>query len=557
MEMVFSIASMISLVILIVLSIFLIVLLKRYSSRNSSESIQGLIASSEKTQGELIRTETREMRQELQTTLSVVRTELSESIDRLRSSSSEGQSSFQQTVQDRLDKYSDTLNKNADKMAAVLKDNRQELISTLHSNLEGLQKSFVLVRTELSETIERLRSSSSENQNSFQQSVQDRLDKYSKALVTTSDRISSVLQENRQEMVTTLQSRLEGLQNATREASEKQTVALGEVREKISESVSNGLKEIQEKNEQRLEQIRHTVDEQLQKTLETRITQSFEMVTKQLLEVQKGLTEMQNLAQDVGGLKRALTNVKVRGIIGEVQLGALLEQFLPSGQFEENVAVKPRSSERVEYAIKLPGPVEGESVWLAIDSKFPIEDYQRLQEAYERGEKVEWEAMGKAFENRLYQQAGDIASKYIDVPNTTDFALLFLPFESLYGEAIRRPGLFQEIQSKYHVVIVGPTTLSAFLNSLQVGFKTLAISKQSSEVWKVLGAVKTEFQKFGDAVSKVQKNLDTASSNLSNVSRRMRQMGKKLGEVSALPKDEAALLLPQEEIIEADVEDGE
>lgn len=481
MEMVFSIASMIGLAILIILSIFLIILLKRYSSRNSSESIQGLIASSEKNQGELIRTETREMRQELQTTLSVVRTELSESIDRLRSSSSEGQSSFQQTVQDRLDKYSDTLNKNADKMAAVLKDNRQELVMTL-------------------------------------------------------------------------QSRLEGLQNATREASEKQTVALGEVREKISESVTNGLKEIQEKNDQRLEQIRHTVDEQLQKTLESRITQSFEMVTKQLLEVQKGLTEMQNLAQDVGGLKRALTNVKVRGIIGEVQLGALLEQFLPSGQFEENVAVKPRSSERVEYAIKLPGPVEGESVWLAIDSKFPIEDYQRLQEAYERGEKVEWEAMGKAFENRLYQQAGDIASKYIDVPNTTDFALLFLPFESLYGEAIRRPGLFQEIQSKYHVVIVGPTTLSAFLNSLQVGFKTLAISKQSSEVWKVLGAVKTEFQKFGDAVSKVQKNLDTASSNLSNVSRRMRQMGKKLGEVSALPKDEAALLLPQEEIIEADVD---
>lgn len=484
MEMVFSIASMIGLAILIILSIFLIILLKRYSSRNSSESIQGLIASSEKNQGELIRTETREMRQELQTTLSVVRTELSESIDRLRSSSSEGQSSFQQTVQDRLDKYSDTLNKNADKMAAVLKDNRQELVMTL-------------------------------------------------------------------------QSRLEGLQNATREASEKQTVALGEVREKISESVTNGLKEIQEKNDQRLEQIRHTVDEQLQKTLESRITQSFEMVTKQLLEVQKGLTEMQNLAQDVGGLKRALTNVKVRGIIGEVQLGALLEQFLPSGQFEENVAVKPRSSERVEYAIKLPGPVEGESVWLAIDSKFPIEDYQRLQEAYERGEKVEWEAMGKAFENRLYQQAGDIASKYIDVPNTTDFALLFLPFESLYGEAIRRPGLFQEIQSKYHVVIVGPTTLSAFLNSLQVGFKTLAISKQSSEVWKVLGAVKTEFQKFGDAVSKVQKNLDTASSNLSNVSRRMRQMGKKLGEVSALPKDEAALLLPQEEIIEADVDDAE
>jgi DNA recombination protein RmuC len=557
MEMAFYIASLIGLIILISISIFLIVLFKRYSSRNSSESIQGLIASSEKSQGELIRTETREMRQELQTSFSVVRTELSESIDRLRSSSSEGQLSFQQSVQDRLDKYSEALTSNSDRMSSVLKDNRQELITTLHSNLEGLQKSFTLVRTELSETIDRLRSSISENQTSFQQAVQDRLDKYSKALVTTSDRISVVLQENRQELVTTLQARLEGIQNATIEASEKQTTALMEVREKISESVANGLKEIQEKNEQRLEQIRHTVDEQLQKTLETRITQSFEMVTKQLLEVQKGLTEMQNLAQDVGGLKRALTNVKVRGIIGEVQLGALLEQFLPAGQFEENVAVKPRSSERVEFAIKLPGAVDGETVWLAIDSKFPIEDYQRLQEAYEVGDKVAWEAMGKAFENRLYQQANDISSKYIDVPNTTDFALLFLPFESLYGEAIRRPGLFQEIQSKYHVVIVGPTTLSAFLNSLQVGFKTLAISKQSGEVWKVLGAVKTEFQRFGDAVTKVQKNLDTASSNLSNVSRRMRQMGKKLGEVSALPKDEAALLLPPEEIIETEGDDSD
>lgn len=224
-----------------------------------------------------------------------------------------------------------------------------------------------------------------------------------------------------------------------------------------------------------------------------------------------------------------------------------MEQFLTSEQYSENVAVKSKSSERVEFAVRLPGVEQGEHIWLPIDSKFPIEDYQRLQDAYESGDKVAWEAAGKAFEKSIYQHAADILSKYINVPHTTEFALMFLPFESPYGEAIRRPGLFQEIQGKYHVAIVGPTTLGAFLNSLQMGFKTLAISKQSSEVWKVLGAIKTEFQKFGDAVSKVQKNLETASSNLSTVSDRAHQMEKKLNKVSALPSEEAMLLLPSEE----------
>ncbi|MGO8692821.1 MAG: DNA recombination protein RmuC [Rectinemataceae bacterium] len=416
-----------------------------------------------------------------------------------------------------------------------------------HGIRQEVQDNLALTRKELGEGMDRLRGNSSETQQQFQKAVQERLDKYSEALTSNSDRISSVLQENRMELVTTLQTRLEGLQKATAEAAEKQTTAMNEVRTKVTESVAQGLKEIQEKNEQKLEQMRLTVDEKLQNTLDTRLTQSFELVTKQLLEVQKGLSEMQNLAQDVGGLKKALTNVKVRGMLGEAQLGALLEQFLTREQYDENVAIKPRSAERVEYAVRLPGPAEGETLWLPIDSKFPIEDYQRLQDAYENGDKPAWEQAGKAFETRLYQHAADISSKYIDVPHSTEFALMFLPFESLYGEAIRRPGLFQAIQAKYHVAIVGPTTLGAFLNSLQVGFKTLAISKQSGEVWKVLGAVKTEFQKFGDAVSKVQKNLDSASSNLSTVSDRARQMEKKLGKVSALPSDEAMLLLPAEE----------
>ncbi len=439
----------------------------------------------------------------------------------------------------------------ADLLRSLIAGSEKNQSDTLRLEAHGIrqevQDNLALTRKELGEGMDRLRGSSTENQQQFQKAVQERLDKYGETLASNSDRISNVLQENRMELVTTLQTRLEGVQKATAEAAEKQTAALNEVRAKVTESVGQGLKEIQDKNEQKLEQMRLTVDEKLQKTLDTRLTQSFEVVTKQLLEVQKGLSEMQNLAQDVGGLKKALTNVKVRGMLGEAQLGALLEQFLTREQYGENVAIKPRSAERVEYAVRLPGPEEGETLWLPIDSKFPMEDYQRLQDAYENGDKPAWEQAGKAFETRLYQHAADISSKYIDVPHSTEFALMFLPFESLYGEAIRRPGLFQEIQAKYHVAIVGPTTLGAFLNSLQVGFKTLAISKQSGEVWKVLGAVKTEFQKFGDAVSKVQKNLDSASSNLSTVSDRARQMEKKLGKVSALPSEEALLLLPADE----------
>lgn len=422
---------------------------------------------------------------------------------------------------------------------------------------QEMQEALTRNRSELGEVIERLRGSLGDSQLQFQRTVQERLDRFSESLVNNSDRVSAVLQENRIELAGTLQARLEGLQKTTAETAERQTATINEVRARVTESVSLGLKEIQDKNEQKLEQMRLTVDEKLQKTLDTRLTQSFELVTNQLMAVQKGLSEMQSLAQDVGGLKKALTNVKVRGMLGEAQLGALLEQFLPKEQYGENVAVKPRSQERVEFAVRLPGPEEGEYVWLPVDSKFPIEDYQRLQEAFENGDKPAWEAAGKAFETRLYQHASDISSKYIDVPHTTDFALMFLPFESLYGEAIRRPGLFQDVQAKYRVTIVGPTTLAAFLNSLQVGFRTLAITKQSGEVWKLLGAVKTEFQKFGDAVSKVQRNLESASSNLSTVSDRARLMEKKLSKVSALPVEESVRLLPPEENGEAETEPEE
>lgn len=302
----------------------------------------------------------------------------------------------------------------------------------------------------------------------------------------------------------------EAVQKALAEARKEQAEQLMAVQDRVDQR----LQLIQKANDEKLEQMRKTVDEKLHDTLEKRLGESFSLVAQRLEQVQKGLGEMQTLAQDVGGLKRALTNVKTRGVLGEAQLGALLEQFLAPGQYAANVKVRPRANEIVEYAVKLPGPDEGGTVWLPIDAKFPIEDYQRLQEAYEAGDLAAVDAAARALEARLLSQARDIRDKYIAVPHTTDFALLFLPFEGLYAEALRRPGLLERIQRECKVTFVGPTTLTAFLNSLQVGFKTLAITKQSGEVWKILGQVKYEFGKFGEALSAVQKKLDEASGKL-------------------------------------------
>jgi DNA recombination protein RmuC len=330
------------------------------------------------------------------------------------------------------------------------------------------------------------------------------------------------------------------VQGALREARTEQSTQMDQVRQQVE----TRLEAIQKSTEERLEQMRRTVDEKLHEALEKRLGESFNLVAQRLEQVQKGLGEMQSLAQDVGGLKRALTNVKTRGVLGEAQLGALLEQFLSAGQYAANVKIRPRSPEVVEYAVKLPGGEEGGTVWLPIDAKFPIEDYQRLMEAYELGDLAAVEVAGKALELRLLTQAREIRDKYIAPPHSTDFALLFLPFEGLYAEALRRPGLLERIQRECKVTFVGPTTLTAFLNSLQVGFKTLAISKQSGEVWKLLGHVKTEFGKFGEALLSVQKKLDEASSKLGDVSKRKELMEKRLAGVEAMPEVEGTAPLP-------------
>lgn len=296
--------------------------------------------------------------------------------------------------------------------------------------------------------------------------------------------------------------------------------------------------------ELRLEKIRETVEEKLQKTLEARLGQSFEMVSKQLQAVQKGLGEMQSLAHGVGDLKRVLTNVKSRGVLGEYQLQAILENLLSPDQFIVNSPIGPSGRERVEFAIKMPG--DAQHVLLPIDSKFPQESYLRLVDAYELGNKPEVLAYRIELFKAIKKAAAEIRDKYIQVPYSTDFAILFLPMESLYAEILREPGLVQQIQQEFNVIVTGPTTLSAILNSLQMGFKTLAIQQRSSEVWKILGAVKSEFGKFGDLIEKTQKKLTEVHSDLDKlVGTRTRVIQRKLKDVQELPDNEGKKLLDE------------
>jgi DNA recombination protein RmuC len=313
-------------------------------------------------------------------------------------------------------------------------------------------------------------------------------------------------------------------------------------------------------NASKLEEMRKTVDEKLHATLEQRLGDSFKLVSERLEQVHRGLGEMQTLAAGVGDLKKVLTNVKTRGTWGEVQLEALLDQVLTAEQYEKNIATRPKSNERVEFAIRLPGREMGEDdnrpVWLPIDAKFPMEDYQRLLEAQDRADPLAVEIAAKALEMRLRDEAKKIRDKYVEPPYTTDFAILYLPIEGLYAEALRRPGLAEALQRDWRVSIAGPTTLAALLNSLQMGFRTLAIEKRSSEVWGVLGAIKTEFGKFGEALEATRKKLEQATKSIESAGVRTRQIERKLKGVEALPMVEAQARLGALEEIEA-VDDEE
>ena len=312
----------------------------------------------------------------------------------------------------------------------------------------------------------------------------------------------------------------------------------------VRETIEKQLKEIREDNGKRLEEMRKTVDEKLQDTLEKRLGESFKQVSERLEQVHKGLGEMQSIASGVGDLKKVLTNVKTKGILGEYQLANIIEQLLPREQYEENVATRPGSSERVEFAVRMPGNSDDDVVWLPIDSKFPLNGYEDLLNAREAGDLDAIAGAEKALTATLEKFAKDISEKYVEAPHTTDFGVMFLPIESLYAEVLRHPGVFETLQRKYRITVTGPTTMSALLNSLQMGFRTLAVTKRSSEVWKILEAVKTEFGKFSNQLEKVDKQLSTAKKSLEDLrSTRTNVMQRRLKDVGTLDTRESESLL--------------
>lgn len=417
-----------------------------------------------------------------------------------------------------------------DELGRSAQGTRQELGSTLANfqhTLTGAQSNVARLQNE---QIDSFRTQLA----AMQQAVSDALQS-----AASSQAAQSVASREAQDV--SLKRFSDTMSEQLRALSEANERRLGEVRTVVEQRLTT----LQQGNEQKLEQMRATVDEKLHATLEQRLGESFKLVADRLDKVHAGLGEMQVLAKDVGSLNRVLNNVKTRGIFGEVQLAGLLEQVFTPDQYAKNVETVPGTNARVEFAIRLPGQrADGVPLWLPIDAKFPREDYERLLDAQDKADAPNAELAGKAIERRLIAEAKTIRDKYVSPPHTTDFGILFVPTEGLYAEALRRPGLLESMQREHRVMLCGPTTLLATLNSLQMGFRTLALEKRSVEVWEVLGAVKTEFGKFGEVLAKTKKKLDEASNNISQAEVRARVMARELRTVEALPDARAKLVLP-------------
>lgn len=408
-------------------------------------------------------------------------------------------------------------------------------------------------RGELRDQLAGLQRAHAERIDAFGRSLGELTLRTDQRLDTLRDALTEDARKARQETAEREQRFAEGLAAQLRELTARNEQRLGELRTTLEQKLA----ELQQSNEAKLEQMRATVDEKLQSTLETRLGESFRLVSERLEQVQRGLGEMQQLATGVGDLKRVLTNVKSRGIYGEVQLAALLEQVFAPDQYASNVRTVPGSDAAVEYAVRFPGSSGEAPVWLPIDAKFPREDYERLLDAQERGDPEAARAAGDALERQVRKQARDIRDKYVAPPHTTEFAILFLPTEGLYAEILRRPGLVEALQRDLRIALAGPTTLLALMTSFQMGFRTLAIQQRSSEVWRTLGAVKTEFGKFGGALDAVKKKLQEATNKIDDTSRRTRVLSNKLRDVEALPDAATRQLLGSDGgMDEADNDDG-
>jgi DNA recombination protein RmuC len=363
------------------------------------------------------------------------------------------------------------------------------------------------------------------------------------ALKEVSNAVSSMQEKRLETLSTQIQLTLDSVKKDMGERLTQMTQTAEQSAERVRNTLNEQLASIQKDNAEKLEQMRKTVDDKLHATLEERLGQSFKLVTDKLEAVHRGLGEMQNLASGVGDLKRVLTNVKTRGTWGEFQLEALIEQIFTPEQYEKNIATRPGATERVEIAIRLPGRDGDQPVWLPIDAKFPIEDYQRLLDAQDQADTVMVEEAAKSLESRIRGEAKKIKEKYIEPPHTTDFAVMYLPTEGLYAEVLRRPGLAESLQRDHRVVVTGPTNTAAMLNSLQMGFRTLAIEKRSSEVWALLGGVKTEFERFGGVIAETEKKLQEAANKFTAVGVRTRAIQRKLKDVQALPVADSSINL--------------
>ena len=446
---------------------------------------------------------------------------------------------FESTLERTEKSIKDEFQRNRTESNEISRITREELTKSLNSFSEGFSKNV----KELNELLNKKFSDLLNQQTEFNKQVTENNKSNREELSNSLKSFEAKFTENTKEINEIIRQKFGDFSKIQADINKQTTDSVKEVRETIEKQ----LKSIREDNTRQLDEMRKTVDEKLQKTLNERLSQSFETVGKQLQAVQEGLGEMKNLASDVGGLKKVLSNVKMRGGIGEIQLSMLLEQILAPEQYEANVRTKLSSADVVEFAIRLPGRDDaGTTVWLPIDAKFPKEVYEHLQEAYDEGEQGKILIAQKTMETAIKKMAKDISEKYLDPPNTTDFGIMFLPFEGIYAEVVRKAALLEDLQRNYKIIVTGPTTLAAILNSLQMGFKTLAIQKRSSEVWQVLGAVKKEFSNFGDMMGKAKKHIETGLNQLDDVmGKRTRAIQRKLKSVEELSEGETKKILPE------------
>lgn len=431
----------------------------------------------------------------------------------------------------RMRRIADAQRTQGDGLAPLLERLERELRAAVQASGQGLRSEQAEQFARFQQTLLTQQAEAARTGNAQLEAVVQQLQNLQKGVADTLVQQVAALNQGNTQALHALQQQLGERFEALRASSEQRQ---GELRA----TVEQRLRELQSDNEKKLEQMRQTVDEKLHATLEQRLGDSFRQVAERLELVHSGLGEMRKLAQGVGDLQRVFSNVKSRGMFGEIQLAGLIEQVFTPEQYAVNVETVPGSGARVEYAIRLPGDGDG-PLWLPIDAKFPREDYERLLQAQDDADRPGADAAAKALDLRLRDEAKSIRAKYVAAPHTTDFAILFLPVEGLYAEALRRPGLVEALQREQRVMLAGPTTLLALLNSLQMGFRTLALQQRSTEVWKVLGAVKTEFAKFGDVLKRVRKKLDEAGNTLGDAETRTRVMGRQLKDVEALPVEQA------------------